>query len=284
MLQELAGKLPDIVIGLVGGMVTGLACLLIDRASKGREPPASQPQQVTLTHITKVSVDIATRQPKAAGVDPFAVMGVLAGSIAYLRNQDAVLMAALWGATFLLGVWFIVTVYSLYAGHVAGLRWPTYLLLMIAVLTIGTFSVVPAAFNPAALPPVRLPFDQWQAFALDYGAKSMFALLGWNGVAWLAVHVFGMAVFLWALKDAALSMMFYAAAGSGRLQRADESSWLVRLAARYARPFRMLVWLALSMLLAYWCVDGTLLQWWTEEMPPMLNRFMHEVMSGRRAG
>ena len=70
-------------------------------------------------------------------------------------------------------------------------------------------------------------------------------MLGPQGIGWLTMHVFGIAVLFVAMKDAAFSMVFYAVAGSGRLQRADESSRLVRLAARYALPFRMLLSVAL---------------------------------------
>ena len=284
MFEELYDKRLDIFIGLGTGIVAGLLVLAVDRATKGREghhaSENSQPATWSLTQVTSLSVDIRQQQPAAPGAQTFGVFFVVVAVIAYIFNRDTVLAAALLGSTALVGVWLSVALFSFYTKHTGGLLWPVYLALMMAVIAAGALTVLPSAMAPAYAPPF---FDQWQATIDAWGLISFLQWVGPKGATWLIGHVAGMFVYFLAIKDAAMSMIFYGLVGSGRLKEGGRSPRIVRATAAYGRrPYKRLAVIAALLVAAYYLVNGTAVIWLTEDWPAMVNTFFHRVMFGRQ--
>jgi hypothetical protein len=289
MLDELMNRAGDIYIGLMTGFATGIPCtllgLLIDRWIKGRSSPeASQhgspgrPRQLTVAQAVNVSVRIAAGKNTGAEYLGFAI--VASTCIAYLFFRQEILTTAILLSFALVGLWTGTVLHSLYRGDLRGMSWLLYLGGML-IFAVALVAVVVAAQAPRYAPRF---FTQWQEYVEAYGIAGMArdGLASMWDVAWLVFHVGGVMMMFLAVRNAALSMLFYTFV-SGDETLSEQSGWLSRWAARYGRrPLRGLLGLLLFLVLAYCFVDGTAFVFLTQKLPVLMQELVNRVLYGAR--
>ena len=279
MLNEVASKLPDIYVGLGTGLVCTLLGLMIDRYwSAGAElsGPLSA-RGISMTQIVNLSVEVNPSGSAPAGSREVTNALLAVACITYLLFRDTVLDAGIYATLIAFCVWTGTALHSLYVGRVRGLQWPVYMAGLM-----GYACAVLAVFGAAASPD-RAPvyFAQWQEIMQHYGLTGLLRVIGVLGIAWLVVHVAGILVLFLGLRDALLSMYFNARAISHRERDgAVATTWLLRLASRYARPYRTLLRLAVLTLLAYLMISGDVFYWLTQGLPQFTQWLMQTVLFG----
>ncbi|KVD73550.1 hypothetical protein WS62_08450 [Burkholderia sp. ABCPW 14] len=290
MLQELMSRTLDIYIALVTGFATGIPCTLlgiaIDRLSKkraeGQAPQGGVPQNsLTIEQAIQVRVNIQVSVGGAARGDQL-VWGMLiaATCIAYLFLRQQVLFVAMVSTFALVWIWIGVAAHSLYRGYFRGVGWWLYMIGMLAFVAVGVVPIILAAQTPQYAP---TNFAAWQAFAKDYGIDGLrrSGELNWQSVTWLLSHVTGVALMFAAIRDAVLSMFFYASV-SGRSDQ-NTVDRLPLWAARHAiKSVRGLVWLVVILVLAYYLVDGSAYVFYTQKFPVLVNELWTYVLYGAR--
>ncbi|MGK8200421.1 hypothetical protein [Burkholderia cepacia] len=289
MLQELMSRALDIYIALVTGFATGIPCTLlgiaIDRLSKkraeGQAPQGGVPQNgLTIEQAIQVRVNIQVSVGGAARGDQL-VWGMLiaATCIAYLFLRQQVLFVAMVSTFALVWIWIGVAGHSLYRGYFRGVGWWLYMFGMLA-FAIGVVPIILAAQTPHYAP---TNFAAWQAFVKDYGIDGLKRAgeLSSQNITWLLSHVAGLAAMFLAIRDAALSMFFYASvSGRGDQNTADR---LPLWAARHAiKSVWGLVWLVVILVLAYYLVDGSAYVFYMQKFPVLVNELWTYVFYGAR--
>lgn len=290
MLQELLTKQIDIYIALVMGLVTGIPCtflgLLLDRWLKGRPPallqsqPVAHPVGLTITRAIDISVKWSKQSGPAstAGLTEFAIP---LACIAYLFFRQEVLLGAMLLTFALVGLWVGAALHSLWRGDLRGLAWPLYLLAML-VFAVAVMTVIVEAMHPSAAPAF---FGQWQQYVKAVGLNGLFksGAIQLHDVPWLLAHVLGVALTFLMIRDAALSIVFYAAVSRRELSESIATrSWLLRWAARHSHPRRQLVALVIFPVVAYGLVSGVAVVWATTEFPSLVRVLMQYVLYGDR--
>ncbi|WP_174974264.1 hypothetical protein [Burkholderia lata] len=280
----------DIYIAIVTGFATGIPCTLlgiaIDRLSKkrseGQASPGGVPQNgLTIEQAIQVRVKIQVSGGGAARGDQL-VWGMLiaATCIAYLFLRQQVLFVAMVSTFAVVGVWIGVAAHSLYRGYFRGVGWWFYMIGMLAFVAVGVVPIILAAQAPEYAPS---HFAEWQAYVKDYGVDGLRRAGELNGqnVTWLLSHVAGVALVFVAIRDAVLSMFFYASV-SGR----NDQNTVDRLpiwAARHAvKSIRGLVWLVVTLVLAYFMVNGSAYVFYVQKFPVLVNELMTYVLYGAR--
>ncbi|WP_175948460.1 hypothetical protein [Burkholderia pyrrocinia] len=290
MLDEPMSRAGDIYVGLMTGFATGIPCtllgLLIDRWVRGKRDSEAAPQRgasepshgLTIRQAVEVRIRIAAGRNSGAEYMAFAISA--AACIAYLFFRQEILTTALLFTFALVGLWTGVALHSLYRGYLRGMSWLLYLTGML-IFAVALVSVVVAAQAPRYAPNF---FAQWQQYVEVHGIVGMArdGLASTWDVAWLVFHVGGVMMMFLAVRNAALSMLFYTVA-SGDSTLSEQSGWLSRWAARYGRrPLRGLMELLIFLVLAYWCVDGTAFVFLTQELPILVQEFLNRVLYGAR--
>ena len=298
MLDEIARKLPEIYIDLVTGFIAGLLVLLLDRATRDREPRRREREYrtaagrtntisihenlvaFTLAGVDNVRQRLAREQPDASSVQFFSILAALALGIVYVWFRDSVLNLAVAATAALTVLWLGAAIYSVVEQHAGGMAWWLYLCAMLALLSVGSLGVILAEAQPDFGPQ---NLATWQPYAHEYGIVALFREVGLTGMAWLASHAVGVAALFIGLKDAALSILFYGAAGTGRLRLERGHAWWIRLAARHAHPGGSLLRLTLSLLLAYLLADGLAVHFLQDVLPNAVNDMLQNVLGGRQS-
>lgn len=289
MWEMLSNRTVDIYIGLMTGLATGIPCtllgLLLDHWIKGRQPeavPHGGPAQygLTITQALQIRVEVRAMTVGATGGDRAlwtVVIAIMCIAYLFLRQQTLVVAMVL---TFcLVGLWTGVALHSLYRGYLRGASWLVYMVGMLAFAA-GVFLVLLAAQSPENAPPY---FAQWQQYAEAYGVDGLrrSGMLNFQSAGWLVIHVLGVAAMFLAIRDAALSMYFYAAA-SGKASQ-DSVSGLPGWAARHAlNPVLGLIRLAVTLLFAYYLVDGIAFVFVTQRFPVLEQELLNYIFHGTR--
>ena len=102
---------------------------------------------------------------------------------------------------------------------------------------------------------------------------------------WFGFHISGVILFFLASCRAILSMLNYAIVGNELLAGASSTQHhprLIRVTARYGKPWRNVIFLSVLMLLANYLVSGQLFMWFEHELPGQLNHLLRAILHGRR--
>ncbi|HIF9225870.1 TPA: hypothetical protein ACX6QE_003665 [Photobacterium damselae] len=273
IIDILKAKEIDIYISLfmtILGTVLGVITNLINDKSRVKSNDIYS-QNITINNFTNRHYAKPSNES-----DQFFLFFLICFGLLYSFFRIEILNLIFYTAIFIVSIWSGRIVFNLFTGYFSGFGWIINIIFYILIF-ISAFYIINIAITPVYAPQ---NFQYLQYIINEFGIKGVFKYFSMKDIQWFILHIFGIFVLFSAIIRLLLSIVFFTIIGSYDTTNCN-SNWLALKTAKYANPWKNIIFISVCLFFSYYLVSGYLFIWCENELPNISNELFNTILNGK---